>query len=107
MAAPPMNQLRNACAQTLRLANPIAPRKPKGRQQARVESAAITAAMGVARSAAFIHPPLPTTATGVVIKPNFCSSEIAEGSFVYIVVVVLNLFLRKYSFTLAQNIQPG
>ena len=52
--APTMNQLRNDCAQTLRLANPIAPRKPKGRQQANVESAAITAVTGVARSATFI-----------------------------------------------------
>src|SRR5229473_5194588 len=52
--ARPRNQPRKLCAQTLSPANPTAPRKPSGRQHARVESAAITAATGVARSATLI-----------------------------------------------------
>jgi hypothetical protein len=44
MAALASSQGRIGCNQTLAPANPTAPRRPNGRQQAKVESAAITAA---------------------------------------------------------------
>ena len=61
--APTSSQGRAACNLTLAPANPTAPRKPKGKQQARVERAAITAATGVARSATLmrLHFPSPLT----------------------------------------------
>ena len=51
MAALTSSQGRNDCNRTLAPASPSAPRNVKGKQQARVERAAITAATGVARSA--------------------------------------------------------
>jgi hypothetical protein len=51
MPAPASNQGHANCNLTLAPANPIAPRKAKGRQQARVDSAAITAATELTRSA--------------------------------------------------------
>lgn len=97
-SAPVISQERTEMSQTLAPAKPIAPKNPSGKQQASVDSAATTAATGVARSTTLINHLLnasssfvtskptimlsPMTVTGVVINPNFCSSEIAEGSFV-------------------------
>src|SRR5580700_780703 len=53
------SQGRAICNLTLAPASPIAPRKPNGRQHARVENAAITAATGVARSAILMPVSLP------------------------------------------------
>jgi hypothetical protein len=50
-AALPRSQGRNDCNWTLAPASPSAPRNVSGKQQARVDSTAITAATGVARSA--------------------------------------------------------
>src|ERR1700691_3982912 len=55
MAALTSNQGRNDCNRTLAPAKPSAPRNAKGKQQARVDRAAITAATGVARSATCIR----------------------------------------------------
>jgi len=51
MAALTSNQGRNGCNRTVAPASPNAPRNVRGKQQARVDSTAITAATGVARSA--------------------------------------------------------
>src|ERR1700687_2123591 len=62
------NQLRKDCAQRLRPAKPTAPRNPRGRQQARVERAAITAATGVARSATLMIPEIvPPAALAIAV----------------------------------------
>ena len=51
MAAPASSQGRNDCNRTLAPAKPSVPRKVNGKQQARVDSTAITAATDVVRSA--------------------------------------------------------
>src|SRR5260370_41198263 len=47
------------------------------------------------------------TVTGVVMKPSFCSSEIADGSRVISRSTKETCSCERYSFTFAQNIQPG
>src|SRR5260370_28783329 len=47
------------------------------------------------------------TVTGVVMKPSFCSSEIADGSKVMSRSTKETCSCERYSFTFVQNIQPG
>src|SRR5579863_448835 len=47
------------------------------------------------------------TVTGVVMKPSFCSSEIADGSRVMSRSSKATCSRERYSFTFVQNIQPG
>jgi len=47
------------------------------------------------------------TVTGVVMKPSFCSSEIADGSTVMSRSSKATCSRERYSFTFVQNIQPG